>query len=26
MLITICEHLPHRTLRAVSRKLTSTRH
>jgi short-subunit dehydrogenase len=26
MLITICEHLPHRTLRAVSRNLTSRRH
>ena len=26
MLITICEHLPHRTMRAVSRKLTSRRH
>ena len=26
VLITICEHLPHRALRAVSRKLTSSRH
>ena len=26
MLITICEHLPHRTVRAVSRALTSRRH
>jgi uncharacterized protein len=26
VLITICEHLPHRALRAVSRKLTSGRH
>jgi short-subunit dehydrogenase len=26
MLITICEHLPHRTVRAVSRRLTSRRH
>ena len=25
-LITICEHLPHRTVRAVSRKMTSRRH
>ena len=24
-LITICEHLPHRTVRAVSRKMTSSR-
>jgi short-subunit dehydrogenase len=26
LMITICEHLPHRTLRAVSRRLTATRH
>jgi uncharacterized protein len=26
LLITICEHLPHRTVRAVSRRLTSRRH
>jgi uncharacterized protein len=26
VLITICEHLPHRALRAVSRRLTSARH
>jgi hypothetical protein len=26
VLLTICEHLPHRTLRAVSRKLSSVRH
>ncbi len=26
LMITICEHLPHRTLRAVSRKLTASRH
>jgi hypothetical protein len=26
VLITICEHLPHRALRAVSRKLMSSRH
>jgi short-subunit dehydrogenase len=26
VLITVCEHLPHRALRAVSRKLTSSRH
>ena len=26
VLMTICEHLPHRTLRAISRKLTSARH
>ena len=26
VLITFCEHLPHRALRAVSRKLTSSRH
>jgi uncharacterized protein len=26
LMITICEHLPHRTLRAVSRKMTATRH
>lgn len=26
VLMTICEHLPHRAMRAVSRKLTSSRH
>jgi short-subunit dehydrogenase len=26
LMITICEHLPHRTLRAVSRKMTASRH
>ena len=26
VLMTVCEHLPHRALRAVSRKLTSSRH
>jgi hypothetical protein len=25
-LITICEHLPHRVVRAVSRRMTSARH
>jgi uncharacterized protein len=26
LMITVCEHLPHRTLRAVSRKMTASRH
>ena len=26
LMITICEHLPHRALRAVSRRLTASRH
>jgi short-subunit dehydrogenase len=26
LMITVCEHLPHRTLRAVSRRMTASRH